>query len=53
MTKHEVGLNTRRTSDLKFPTRSDGERDERYKQPQFTNKDGSRDKRTTPTRLRK
>jgi hypothetical protein len=43
----------RRTTDLKMPTKSDGTKDKRYSAPQFVNKDGSRDRRTTPTQLRK
>ncbi len=43
----------RHTTDLKMPTKSDGTKDKRYSMPQFVNKDGSRDMRTTPTHQRK
>ena len=43
----------RRTTDLKMPTKKDGTVDNRYSMPQFVNKDGSKDKRTTLTCDRK
>jgi hypothetical protein len=53
MTKTPVGVNARRTCDVKKPTKNDGHIDKRYTTPQFTCKDGTRDMRTTPTRERK
>ena len=44
---------TRRTTCLKMPTTQSGNTDKRFKTPQFTNTNGTRDKRTTPTRKRK
>jgi len=43
----------RGTTDLKIPTKADGTKDKRYNMPQFVNKDGSRDMRTTLTNNRK
>jgi hypothetical protein len=43
----------RRTTDLKMPKKNDGTIDNRYSMPQFVNKDGSKDKRTTLTNNRK
>lgn len=43
----------RGTTDLKIPTKADGTKDKRYNMPQFVNKDGSRDMRTTLTNKRK
>ena len=43
----------RRTTDLRYPTKLDGTRDNRYSMPQFVNKDGSRDMRTTITNQKK
>jgi hypothetical protein len=40
---------TKRTTDLKMPTKGDNTRDKRYIYPQFTKSDGKRDMRTTPT----
>jgi len=51
--KTSVGASTNRTTDLKMPSRSDGNRDQRYKYPQFTNSDGKRDMRTTLTSKKK
>jgi len=48
-----VGSSTRRTSDFKFPLKSDGTKDNRYTAPQFTKKDGSKDMRTILTNNRK
>jgi hypothetical protein len=42
----------RGTTSLKMPTTNSGTIDKRYSTPQFVNKDGSRDRRTTATRLR-
>jgi hypothetical protein len=50
---YTTGASTRRTTDLKMPVKTDGTRDKRYTAPQFCNKDGSRDMRTTPTQKRK
>ncbi len=44
---------TKRTTNLKMPTKLDGSIDNRYTTPQFTKKDGTRDMRTTLTRERK
>ena len=48
-TSYVTGSSTRRTTDFKMPTKSDGTVDKRYKLPQFCKKDGTRDLRTTPT----
>jgi len=48
-----IGASTKRTTDMKFPIKSDGTKDNRYNMPQFTKKDGSRDMRTTTTNNRK
>lgn len=48
-----TGANTRRITDLKFPVKNDGTRDNRYSMPQFTKKDGTKDMRTTLTNNRK
>jgi len=48
-----VGASTRRTTDMKFPVKADGTKDNRYTAPQFTKKDGSKDMRTTSTNNRK
>lgn len=48
-----VGSSTKRTTHMKFPTKSDGTRDQRYSAPQFTKSDGTRDLRTTLTGKRK
>jgi hypothetical protein len=48
---HKTSL--RRTTDLKMPIKNDGTIDNRYSMPQFVNKDGSKDKRTTLTNNRK
>jgi hypothetical protein len=44
-----TSTSTRKTTDLKFPIKNDGTKDERYTMPQFVNKDGKKDMRTTPT----
>ena len=44
---------TRKTTDLKMPTKNDGTKDKRFTMPQFVNKDGSRDMRTTPSSKKK
>jgi len=43
----------RRTNDFKYPIKTDGTKDKRYSMPQFVNKDGERDMRTTLTNNRK
>lgn len=53
MPKTTVGASTRRTTDLKYPTKSDGTKDRRYTAPQFVKKDGTKDQRTTSTSERK
>lgn len=50
---YTVGASTNRTTDMKFPTKADGTRDQRYSTPQFTKNDGTRDMRTTLTGNRK
>lgn len=52
MPKTTVGSSTRRTTDLKYPVKSDGTKDKRYSAPQFVKKDGTKDKRTTSTNKR-
>jgi hypothetical protein len=42
----------RKTSDLKMPLKNDMTQDKRYNYPQFVNKSGKRDMRTTPTSKR-
>ncbi len=44
---------TRKTTDLKMPTKSDGSKDKRYAVAQFVKADGTRDMRTTLTGKRK
>ncbi len=44
---------TRKTSDLKMPTKSDGTKDKRFGSAQFVKADGTRDMRTTLTGKRK
>ena len=52
--KYTTGTSTRRTTDLKYPTQSDGvTKDKRYKSPQFTKDNGTRDMRTKLTGQRK
>ena len=43
----------RKTTDLKYPAKKDGEKDKRYTLPQFCKYDGTKDKRTTNTHNRK
>ena len=50
---YTTGASTKRTTDVKFPVKSDGSKDNRYSIPQFTKKDGTRDMRTTLTGDRK
>ena len=50
--KYSVGHSTKRTTDLRYPTKADGTRDMRYNMPQFCKKDGSRDMRTMNTNNR-
>ena len=45
----KMPTNKKETTDLKMPKKSDETKDNRYKYPQFTKSDGTRDKRTTPT----
>lgn len=49
---YTTGASTKRTTDMKFPVKSDGTKDNRYSNPQFTKKDGTRDMRTTLTSKR-
>jgi hypothetical protein len=51
--KSSTGAPVRRTADLQMPTKSDGTKDQRYNYPQFTNKDGTRDMRTTASSAKK
>jgi hypothetical protein len=51
--KTNTGSASRGTTHLQMPTKSDGTRDQRYNYPQFTNKDGSRDMRTTASSAKK
>jgi len=44
---------TRRTTDLKMPTKKDGSIDKRYSNPQFCKSNGTRDLRTKTTSKRK
>lgn len=46
---YTTGSSTKRTTDMKFPVKSDGSKDNRYSTPQFTKQDGTRDMRTTLT----
>uniref|UniRef100_A0A6C0IS23 Uncharacterized protein n=1 Tax=viral metagenome TaxID=1070528 RepID=A0A6C0IS23_9ZZZZ len=41
--------NTRKTTDLRMPTKTNGSKDKRYKDPQMCNKNGQRDKRCNLT----
>jgi hypothetical protein len=50
---YTTGSSTNRTTDLRFPTKSDGSRDQRYVNPQFVNANGTRDMRTNLTSQRK
>ncbi len=50
---YTTGSSTKRTTDMKIPTKSDGTKDKRYFTPQFVKSDGTRDKRTTLTGNRK
>jgi len=43
----------KKTTDLNFPTKTDGTKDKRFSTPQFTKNDGTRDMRTTLTNKRK
>jgi len=51
--KYSTGMSTKRTTDLKFPLKQDGTKDNRYSTPQFIKKDGTKDMRTTLTNNRK
>jgi hypothetical protein len=46
------GSSIRRTTDLKRPLTKSGKPDKRFKNPEFCNKDGTRDKRCTQTAKR-
>ena len=50
---YTTGASTKRTTDMKFPTKLDGTKDQRYSMPQFTKNDGKRDMRTTLTGKKK
>ena len=50
---YNTGASTKRTTHLKYPVKSDGSMDKRYKTPQFTTNDGKRDNRTLLTSKRK
>ena len=47
------GSSTRKTTDMKIPTKKDGTVDKRYNDPQYCKNDGTKDKRTTNTADRK
>ncbi len=47
-----TSTSTKRTTDLKYPVKSDGTKDQRYAAPQFTKTDGTRDMRTKLTAKR-
>lgn len=49
---YTTGASTKRTTDMKFPVKTDGSKDNRYSIPQFTKKDGTRDMRTILTSKR-
>lgn len=44
---------SRKTTDLKIPSKKSGDKDKRYNAPQFCKSDGTRDKRTKNTHARK
>jgi hypothetical protein len=48
-----LSASTKRTTNLKMPTKLDGTIDKRYLTPQFTKTNGTRDMRTTLTGNRK
>jgi hypothetical protein len=50
---YTTGASTNRTTDVRFPLKSDGTRDMRYVNPQFVNANGVRDMRTLLTSQRK
>ena len=50
---YTTGASTNRTTDMRFPIKSDGTRDLRYINPQFVNGNGVRDMRTLLTSQRK
>lgn len=50
---YTTGASTKRTTDMKIPTKLDGTKDKRYSTPQFTKNNGTRDMRTTLTSKRK
>ena len=43
--KYLTGNSTKRTTDVKMPTKQDGTEDKRYTIPQFVKTDGTRDMR--------
>jgi len=45
ITNHNMPTIKRGTTDLRMPVKQNGEKDRRYKDPQFCNKDGKRDQR--------
>jgi hypothetical protein len=49
---YTTGSSTKRTTDMNYPVKKDGTKDNRFTTPQFTTKDGSRDMRTTLTSKR-
>lgn len=51
-TVYSTSNNTRTTCDLKFPTKNDGTKDNRYSMQQFITSTGKRDMRTTLTKNR-
>lgn len=51
--KSIVNNNTKKTIDLKYPTKGDGSKDNRFSTPQFVKNDGTRDLRTKLTNNRK
>lgn len=50
---YTTGASTNRTTDMRFPTKSDGTRDNRYSSAQYVNANGKRDMRTLLTSQRK
>jgi len=50
---YTTGASTKRTTDMKIPTKLDGTKDKRFSTPQFTKNDGTRYMRTTLTGKRK
>lgn len=50
---YTTGSSTNRTTDMRFPTKKDGTRDNRYQNVQYVNENGKRDMRTLLTSQRK